>query len=256
MLRQAEIVPTSFIMNQVIRSYSQNGEADEAVNMYRTMTREQGIRPDGHTFLTLFNTLSVNRLIVHHPELYRKDILLGREFFRDMVQAEWTFDSPEIFAQLPRTILFSMLKTKDFSGMIVAARAMRELFAFHPPQSLLIELAAGAGALQTKTRRHIERLVVGTKQVEKLIQMHRKELMEKGRKGGEMTGEAQVDELDAVLEKVVLLKAGAQHVTADVVQSGLEETAREMGVYEIAMLKDAALIDRHRKLAKKRDRAV
>jgi len=249
-LKEAEIGPTSFLMNQIIRSYSQNGEADEAINLYRTMTTEQNIRPDGHTFLTLFNSLSVNRLIQRDPGLAKKDISLARQFFRDMVQVPWTFDSPEIFAQLPRTILFSLLKAKDFRGMIVAARVMKELFAFHPPEALLIEMASGAGSLQVRTKRNMERLVAGRRTIETLMKKHRMELIKAGHPGVEMTDEEKVNELHDVLEKWILLKAGAQEMTVEELQPLLEEAATEMGVYDIVVSKDAEQIARHRKLDK------
>ncbi|KXX83092.1 hypothetical protein MMYC01_200503 [Madurella mycetomatis] len=248
-LKQAEIGTTTFLMNQLIRSYSQNGEAKEAVNIYQTMTREQNIRPDGHTFLTLFNSLSVNRLIQRDPELSRQDVASGRQFFADMVQADWAFDTPEIFAQLPRTILFTMLKAKDYTGTIVAARTMRELFAFHPPEALLIELASGAGSLQIRTKRNMERLVAGRKTIETLMKKHRMELIQGGHKGVEMTDEEKLEELYDVLEKLVLLKAKAQDVSPDDVRPLLEEAAREMGVFDIVVLKDGDQIAKHRKLA-------
>jgi pentatricopeptide repeat protein len=249
-LKEAEIGPTSFLMNQLIRSYSQNGEAEEAVKIYRTMTQEQKIRPDGHTFLALFNSLSVNRLIQRDPDLSRQDIISGRQFFADMVRADWTFDTPEILAQLPRTILFTMLKAKDYTGTIIAARAMRELFAFHPPETLLIELASGAGSLHIKSKRNIERLVTGRNTIEILMKKHRLELIKRGHKGDVMTDEEKLEELYEVLEKLVLLKAKAQDVRPEELKPILEETAREMGVYDIVILKDAGQIARHSKLAK------
>lgn len=249
-LKQAEIGTTTFLMNQLIRSYSQAGEAKEAANIYRTMTGEQKIRPDGHTFLALFNSLSVNRLMQRDPELSRQDIAAGRQFFADMVQADWVFDTPEIFAQLPRTILFTLLKAKDYTGTIVAARAMRELFAFHPPEALLIEMASGAGSLQIKTKRNMERLVAGRKTIETLMKRHRMELIRKGHNGIEMTDEEKLEELYDVLEKLVLLKARAQDVSPDSVRPILEEAAREMGVYDIVVSKDSDQIAKHRKLAK------
>ncbi|KAK4250434.1 hypothetical protein C7999DRAFT_11751 [Corynascus novoguineensis] len=249
-LQQAEIGPTSFLMNQIIRSHSQNGEADEAVRLYHNMTKEQNIRPDGHTFLTLFNSLSVNRLIQRDPDLTKQDVALARQFFRDMVNADWTFDSPDIFAQLPRTILFSMLKARDFRGMIIAARAMRELFAFHPPEALLIEMASGAGSLQVKTKRNMERLVGGRRTIETLMRKHRMELIKAGHPGVEMTEEEKLNELHDVLEKLILLKAGAHNSSQEEVEPLLEEVAREMGVYDIVVARDADQIARHRKLGK------
>ncbi|KAL2143032.1 hypothetical protein VTI28DRAFT_430 [Corynascus sepedonium] len=249
-LQRAEIGPTSFLMNQIIRSHSQNGEADEAVRLYHNMTKEQNIRPDGHTFLTLFNSLSVNRLIQRDPDLAKQDVALARQFFRDMVNADWTFDSPDIFAQLPRTILFSMLKARDFRGMIIAARAMKELFAFHPPEALLIEMASGAGSLQVKTKRNMERLVGGRRTIETLMRKHRMELIKAGHPGVEMSEEEKLNELHDVLEKLILLKAGAHNSSQEEVEPLLEEAAREMGVYDIVVVRDADQIARHRKLGK------
>ncbi|KAL2134747.1 hypothetical protein VTI74DRAFT_10903 [Chaetomium olivicolor] len=249
-LKQAEIGPTSYLMNQLIRSYSQNGEAQEAINLYHTMTWEQGVRPDGHTFLTLFNSLSVNRLIQRDPILTKQDIAAARGFFKDMVEADWKFDTPDIFAQLPRTILFSMLKAKDYTGMIVAARAMREIFAFHPPEALLIELASGAGSLQAKTKRNMERLVGGRRTIESLMRKHRMELIRQGHPGQEMTEEEKINELHVVLEQFVLLKAGAQNVDAKEIQRALEEAAREMGVYDIVVKRDADQIAKRGKISK------
>jgi pentatricopeptide repeat protein len=250
-LKQAEIGTTSFLMNQLVRSYSQSGDAEAAVNLYRTMTRDQQIRPDGHTFLTLFNTLSVNRLIQRDPDSSRRDMTLGRDFFRDMVDADWAFDGPDIFAQLPRTILFSMLKAKDYTGMLVAARAMRLLFAFHPPEMLLLELVSGAGSLQVKSQRNLERLISGRRTLEALTRKHRTALLRAGRRPDvEVTDEEKAEEQHTLLEHIVLLKAGAQDADPAEVEAIVEEAAREMGVYEIVVARDAGEIARRRKLGK------
>ncbi|KAL2159212.1 hypothetical protein VTH06DRAFT_2644 [Thermothelomyces fergusii] len=249
-LDQAEIGRNSFLMNQLLRSHSQNGEADKAVLLYESLTKEQNVRPDGHTFLTLFNTLSVNRLVQRDPELTKQDIASARRFFRDMVAAKWKFDSPEIFAQLPRTILFSMLKMKDYRGMLIAARAMRELFAFHPTEALLIEMASGAGSLEVNSRRNMQRLVSGRKTIEALMRKHRLELIKAGHPGVEMTEEEKLNELHDVLEKLILLKAGAHNASKEEVEPLLDETAQEMGVYDIVVTKDANVIATHRKLGK------
>ncbi len=249
-LKQAEIRKNSFLMNQLMRSYSQNNESDKAVELFHAMTRDREIRPDGHTFLTLFNTLSVNRLIVRDPELTERDIAAYREFFRAMVQADWKFDSNEIFAQLPRTILFSMLKAQDYKGMIAAARAMRELFGFRPTHTLLIEMASGAGSMRVDSKRNMQRLVAGKHTIETLMKRHRLSLLQAGRPDEEMTEEETLAELHDVLEKFVLLKAGAQGLSRAEVEAKVEEAARAMGVYEIVVERDEEAIMKHRKLAK------
>ncbi|KAL2269793.1 hypothetical protein VTJ83DRAFT_1977 [Remersonia thermophila] len=250
-LRQAEVGPTSFLMNQIIRSHSQNGQADEAVRLYRTMTTEQGVRPDGHTFLTLFNSLSVNRLVQRDPALSRQDMLTARGFFRDMVEADWTFDTADIFAQLPRTILFSMLKAKDFHGMLVAARAMRQLFGFHPTEALLVEMASGSStSLLVRTKRNTDRLLAGRRTIEGLMRKHRMDLLRQGHPGDDMSAEERVAELHDVLEKWILLKGGAPGATEEELRPHLEEAARDMGVYDVVVRKDADEIARRIKLNK------
>ncbi|KAK4142150.1 uncharacterized protein C8A04DRAFT_38532 [Dichotomopilus funicola] len=263
-MRQAETVPDSFLMNQLIRSYSNNREADVAAELYETMTKHQHITPDGHTFLTLFNSLSVNRLVQRDPALTHQDIPAARHFFHEMVTANWTFDSPELFVQLPRTILFSFHKTKDFRGMIVAARAMRSLFGFHPPEALLIELAAGAGSgagtgmgmgvgsLRVRSKGNMDRLVRARRTVEMLVHQCRNALVAMtGRPHpaeDDMTEEERADEQCEVLEMLILLKAGAQDMPAEEVRPLLEEAAGEMGVWEVVFGGDRGAVERLRKI--------
>ncbi|KAK3330403.1 hypothetical protein B0H66DRAFT_60364 [Apodospora peruviana] len=248
-LGEAEINTSAFFMNQLIRSYTQNMQASRAVEFYEEMTRNRGVRPNAHTFLALFGTLSVNRLIHRDPSLSEIDITAARRFFRDMVEAEWTFESMDTFQFLPRTILFSLLKAKDFTGMIVAARTMRELFQFVPSEPLLIELASGTVTLRVKTQRNMRRIMEGSKTIEGLIRRHRMALEEAG---VDMGTEAQrADELCKVFEQLVLVKAGAQEADPQAVERLLEEAAGEVGVYDIAIAKDREQIAKHRKVVQK-----
>ncbi|KAK0733868.1 hypothetical protein B0T26DRAFT_670222 [Lasiosphaeria miniovina] len=251
--QRAEITTTAFFMNQLIRSHSHNMKADDAVALYRSMTKEQNIRPDGHTFLTLFSTLSVNRLIQRDEVLSARDVVSGRQFFSDMVEADWVFDSPELFGILPRTILFSMLKAHDYTGMLVAARAMKEIFAYTPPEPLLIELATGSTMLKAPTKRNLERLMSGTMTVEGLMKHHRAAVAPGQRLDPDnMTVDQRAAELHAVLEQLILLKAGLQDVDPNAnLRPALEAAARDMGVYDIVIAPDPKKISKHRKLDKK-----
>lgn len=248
-LQEAEIGATGFIMNQLIRSYSQDGQAKEAIQIYKMMTREKGVRLDGHTFLAMFNLLSVNRLIQRDPQLYGDDKEAGRQFFADMVQADWQLDSAELFAQLPRTIIFSLLKAKDYTGTIVAARAMRLLLGFHPTDTFLVELTSGVGTLSVKTQRNFNRLTGASRRIEALMRKYRMGLIEKGHPGDEMTTEEKVEEAHVVMEQLILIKAGAQQAKSWDVESLLREAARDMGVYDIVVLKDSEAIARHKKFS-------
>ncbi|KAK3372526.1 hypothetical protein B0H63DRAFT_485096 [Podospora didyma] len=248
--KQAEIGTTSFFLNQLIRSYSHDMQAEEAVNLYRTMTREMKVVPDGHTFLALFNTLSINRLVVPDEGLLAQDQENAREFFSDMVKSRWEFDSPELFSFLPRTILFSMLKLRDFAGVVIAARTMKEIFGFTPPEPLLIELATGSGNLRVKTKRNITKIMEGTGIIAGLIRRHRTDLARQGHDVDNLTLEQKTTELSEVLEQLVLQRAEAYNVDPAHLQRMLETAAHKMGVYDIAITKDPREIARHYKLPK------
>jgi len=244
--QHAAIGPTSFLMNQLIKSYAQDGKADAAVDLYRDMTANQSLNPDAHTFLALFNTLSVNRLIIRNSELSARDIATGRWFFAEMVKAKWTFDSPEAFHMLPRTILFSMLKAGDYAGMIIAARAMSSLFDFTPPAPLLIELAAGTATLRVKTKRNMALIMGANNLIDNLTKENRAKLAQQGYDPDNLTTAQQAAELHQVLENLILVKAQAQDVRPDQLQPRLDDAAKEMGVYDI--MGDAEQIAEHRKI--------
>ncbi|KAK3996821.1 hypothetical protein QBC44DRAFT_316630 [Cladorrhinum sp. PSN332] len=246
-LQEAEIGATGFMMNQLIRSYSQTGKAEEAIGLYRTMTQEQGIQSDGHTFLSLFNLLSVNRLAARHPELCVQDRKDGRQFFADMVRANWELDSAELMAQLPRTIIFSLLKAKDYTGVIVAARAMRLLLGFYPTEPFLVELTSGINTLNVKTKQNFDRMAGASRRIEFLMRKHRMELVANGHPGDEMTTEEKVEEAHVLLQQLVLIKAGAHEVKPHELEAEVAKVAKDMGVYDIVVLKDSDAIARHRK---------
>ncbi|KAK0628417.1 hypothetical protein B0T17DRAFT_487167 [Bombardia bombarda] len=257
-LEQAEIGTSSFMMNQLIRSYAQNSQPDEALGLYeRLVTRDRRVRPDAHTYLALFNSLSVNRLIVRDKDLSVIDAKNSRRFFAEMVRASWVFDSLDTYNILPRTVLFSMLKAKDYIAMIVAARAMRYLFDFSPSEALLIELASGTATLRVQSKRNMEKIMEGTKTIRGLMAEHRRGLVERGEvdagEGGaiRLNEEQKATELGAVLEKLIMVKAGAQEVEFRRVQPILEETAREMGVFEVVVRRDEEWIERCKKVVRR-----
>jgi len=248
----AEIGTSSFIVNQLIKSYTQDNQAEEAIEFYQRMALERGFKPDAHTFLALFGTLSVNRLISRDPELAQKDVATSREFFADMMRSKWVFDSLDTYNYLPRTILFTMLKTKDFAGLIVAARAMKLLFNFTPPESLLIELATGTVTLRVQTKGNMRRIMEGCQTVEMLLKQHRASLEREGVDVMNMTAEQRDEELLAVLEQLALHKRGLRDVDPKTIWPMLVEAAKEMGMYEVVFELDEKLITKYRKVTPKK----
>lgn len=247
-LRQSELGTTSFIMNQVIKSYTRDHKAKEAVEFYREMTTNGNVRPDSHTFLTLYDSLAVNRVVVIDEVVMDEDLPKARGFFKEMVEHEWKFESLDTFHFLPRHILFSLLKTKDYTGMIVAARAMRALFDFIPQEKLLVELFTGTTKLRVMTDKNLEIIMEGTRMVARLIERYRKEMALKGVDMSSPTTDQRAEELSVVLERLVLVKADAVDADPKDVEPLLEETARDMGVYDIIFEKDEERIKRKRKI--------
>ena len=236
---QAEITTNSFMMNQVIESYIQDGKANKALEFYRSMTQEHHIRPDAYTFLALYRSLSVNRLVTKYSELVEQDVAMCRGFFRDLVEMPWVRDPESILDGLPRFILHSFLKLEDYAGMLAASRAMRELFDFAPAEALLIELAAGTTALNFPTQRNTRRLLEASRTIEPLLQERRAALQSEGRSLENLTPKQKAEELFAVLEKLVLLKAKASE---EETRPLYEEAAQEMGVYDIVLSNDSEQI--------------
>jgi len=236
---KAEMATNSFMMNQLLESFIQNGEAQKALDFYFSMTREHSIPPDAHTFLALLKSLSVNRLVVKYDELLEQDTVMCRQFFRDMVDTPWTFDSESIFDQLPRSILHSLLKLEDYAGMLAACRAMRELFSFAPSETLLVELAAGSMSLSLPTQRNKKLLMNASRVTQSFLEERRVALEKEGRSLENMTPGQKAHELCLVLERLIHYKARA---TEEQLEPLYEEAARQMGVYEVVVLKDAEMI--------------
>ncbi|KAK1829859.1 hypothetical protein QBC39DRAFT_355548 [Podospora conica] len=247
-LQYSEIKVTSFIMNQVLRSYTQNGEPHKALALYRKLTEEQNVSPDAHSFIALFNTLSVNLLGTRSQEMTDQDTALARQYFKEMVETKWAFDSPDAYQLLPRTIMFSMLKAKDYPGMIVAIRAMYMLFDYTPPEPILIELASGTMTLRVKSRNNARRILEGTQLIESLIKRSRVQLQEAGLDIAKLPKEVLEAERRHVLENLVLAKAKSMELKPEDLEGLLQAAAQDMGVYDIVFGEDMDKIAEHRKV--------
>jgi len=242
---QAEISTDAFMMNQMIETYVQNARFKTALEFYYSMTQKHHILPNAHTFLALFNSLAVNRLIVKTEEHIEEDHVLSRRFFKEMVQYPWFFDGDWIHAALPRLVLHSFLKLRDYAGMLAATRAMSELFWFVPTEALLLELAAGTKATRSPSKRNMELMINSSKKIEVWLQQRHKELEAEGRSLENLTPEDRARELSLVLEKLIFFKAT---VTEEQLRPLYEKAAEEMGVYDVVVEKDPEAISRLRKL--------
>jgi pentatricopeptide repeat protein len=242
---QAEISTDAFMMNQMIETYVQNAKFKTALEFYYSMTQKHHIVPNAHTFLALFNSLAVNRLIVKTEEHIEEDHVLSRRFFKEMVDYPWFFDGDWIHGALPRLVLHSFLKLQDYAGMLAATRAMGELFWFVPTEALLLELAAGTKAVRSPSKRNMELMINSSKKIEVWLQQRHKELQAEGRSLENLTPEDRARELGLVLEKLIFFKAT---VTEEQLRPLYDKAAREMGVYDVVVEQDPEAISRLRKL--------
>jgi pentatricopeptide repeat protein len=249
----AEISTDSFMMNQMIESYVQNAKFKTALDFYNSMTKRHHIVPNAHTFLALFNSLAVNRLIVKSEEHLEQDAVLSRRFFKDMVEHRWTFDGDWVHGALPRLILHSLLKLKDYPAMLAATRAMRELFWFVPTEALLLELAAGTKATRNPTKRNMELMINSSKKIEFWLHQRHRELQAEGRSLENLTPEDRAHELGLILEKLIFFKSTA---TEEQLYPYYEQAAREMGVYDVVISKDPETINALRKLPPTKPQAL
>lgn len=241
----AEIATDAFMMNQMIESYSQHAKFKTALDFYYDMTQKHHILPNGHTFLALFNSLSINRLTVKSEDLLEQDVVLARRFFHEMVEYPWVFDSEWMHQTLPKLILQSFLRLRDYAGLLAASRAMRELFWFVPTEALLLELSAGTKVVRNPNKRNIELMINSSKKIESWLQQRHEELLKEGRSMENLNPEEKALELGLILEKLIFFKAT---VTEEQLQPLYEEVTQEMGVYDTVVLKDPETIARQRKL--------
>lgn len=244
---KAEISTDAFMMNQMIESYVNNGKFHTALDFYSSMTQKQGILPNAHTFLTLYNSLSINKLYVKTEDLLEQDRAAARQFFQELVEYPWVFDSEWLHDSLPRLILHSFLRLRDYAGMLVASRAMKELFMFAPSEALLLELAAGRKALRNPSKRSMELMINSSKMIDSLLQQRHVELQAEGRSLENLRPEQKAYELGVILEKLIFFKAT---VTEEQMRPMYELAAQQMGVYDIVVSRDEETISRLSKVPK------
>ncbi len=113
------------------------------------MTRDHGVSPDSFTFLALFKSLSVNRLVVKDQTLLGQDVVRRQErYSRIWSGIPGRSNHLLCMSSFPGLSYFPFYLLEDYAGMIVAARTMKKLFGFAPSQALLMDLAAGTSSLE------------------------------------------------------------------------------------------------------------
>ncbi|KXJ95563.1 hypothetical protein Micbo1qcDRAFT_157551, partial [Microdochium bolleyi] len=206
--RQAEIAPDAFIMNQLLFSYIKDGQGRQVVDVYRALTDEHEIKPDPLTFRALWMAIPANRLYTIRKAEFQQHIPEGRALFAAMVHSASTFEGQEFDYQLARKIVHSFRKLDDKVGLLQAVRGLRDVFAFSPPEPLVLELLADTVDLErmSKNPRARKGLLLHTQRMNHFLESRRQELEESGdlKPGTLLAGQARQHALCGFLEEKLM----------------------------------------------------
>ncbi|KAF4979023.1 hypothetical protein FZEAL_4698 [Fusarium zealandicum] len=157
--REAKMRADSFIINQLLESYIQSGQSKEALELYNTLVTEKGVTPDPYTFSALWKTLAINRLHMVSASSLPAEAEATRALFAETVRFRQVFQPDGMDGQLARKILHTFRRIKDNAGFIVALTALRDVFSFLPPETLVLEMVMDTTKLTWDTPTHRRRLV-------------------------------------------------------------------------------------------------
>ncbi|CAJ2501797.1 Uu.00g046500.m01.CDS01 [Anthostomella pinea] len=182
--READIALDSFMLNQVLQSYLQDGKGQLVEITYRTLAKQYDIKPDPWTFTALWQALPVNRLSRILSTQYVGEGLRARALFREMmgqVAIFMTDGATTIDTFLARNILHSFHKVNDKAGLLLAYRALRKVFNFEPPAFVVMELLVGSSDLEkTAKGRDAARLIQAQARLEDFLKQRHDVLIESG----------------------------------------------------------------------------
>ncbi|KAM5356069.1 hypothetical protein ACJ41O_002715 [Fusarium nematophilum] len=167
--REAEMKADSFIINQLLESYIQAGQSKEALELYNTLVTEKGVAPDPYTFSALWKTLAVNRLHMASAGSLPGEAEATRALFAETVKFKDVFQPEGMDLQLSRKILHTFRRTKDNEGLVVALTALRDVFGFLPPETLVLEMVMGTTKLAWDTPTHRRRLVHAKRNLDRAL---------------------------------------------------------------------------------------
>ncbi|KAI1841552.1 hypothetical protein JX265_004719 [Neoarthrinium moseri] len=232
--RAAEIGPDSFFMNQMLFSLLRNGQGKNVRGLYRALTDEfklDKLQPDSWTFLALWQALAVNRLQTLRPEQVPTERVASRELFAEMVGYAASFQKEGMDSQLARNIMHTFRQLEDPFGMLVAFRALRQVFQVSNAGSMVLELLAGTtnvekAAGSVKLRKN---LVAATQRIEHYLSQRQKEMV----KAGQLRKKQDIPEEVRTVEMANLLELHLESQLAKVpnAQELFMQAAQEMGVY-------------------------
>jgi len=138
----AEIESDAFLMNQLLENHLQYGEHDAALQLYRDLVPTGQIQPNPYTFMALWKVLFVNRANILEDD-FEPETRKARSTFAEMMRFIHVFEERQIDDQLARKVLHTFRRLRDPHGLIVALKAMHQVFGYLPNETIALELTVG-----------------------------------------------------------------------------------------------------------------
>jgi pentatricopeptide repeat protein len=224
--REAEISPDAFMMNQLIETYSQFGNIQEARALYGSLVHERGVRPDSHTYMALWKMLGANRLSAVAETNMPAELAGTRETFAEMVRHAEHIRGEALDGQLARKVLHTFRRLKDHPGLVVALRALKVVFNYTPPEVLALEMAVGSTNLAWNTASARQKLRITKRRVDAFVEQRQRGVGQPGVTLDDMTHQQRGDVMLEYLEHLF---------TPQSAEAGrnIAQAAEEMGVYDV-----------------------
>lgn len=230
----SQIGPDSFFLNQMLFSLLQDGQGEKVADAWRRVTEEykdNEIKPDAWTFNVLWQALPVNRLQHVPPEDRAQNIAASRELFAEMVGYAPIFQEGGINYQHARNIMHTFRQLEDPLGMLVAYRALRQVFNLQNPGAMVLELLVGTTSVEKAAGRAKMRnkVITATQRIENFLSQRHAEMV----KAGELREKETMSQEVRSAEMADFLDMHLQAEVADMENAAeqFKTVAREMGVY-------------------------
>ncbi|KAI1176737.1 hypothetical protein F4777DRAFT_544986 [Nemania sp. FL0916] len=240
--QDAEIAPDSFMLNQLLSSLVQDGKADIILPTYQEMIRRFDMKPDSHTFLSLWRALPVNQFTKIQPPNIETEISRTRALFAEMVRQAANIKAnrdPDMDNGVARNILHSFRKLSDQAGLLLAYRVLRRVFDYSPPDMVVFEILLGTLGLERLARRREgSKLIQARMNLDHYLAHRHRELVQAGEinDGEEMPPYVRINEAGNFLE--LQLEAIFAENEGENAQRLAIEAAVEMGLQSEASAED------------------
>ncbi|ORY60177.1 uncharacterized protein BCR38DRAFT_444175 [Pseudomassariella vexata] len=229
--RGAALAPDAFLLNQLLMSYLQAGQGTNVARMCRNLTTEYKIEPDPWTFMTLWQALPINRQHRVRESELPGELVKSRQLFAEMVAYAPAFQEEGMSIDLAKKILHTFRLIGDKIGMLVAYRAIRQVFKLKNAEPMVLEMVYGAMDIEKSARTHKgrQRLTLSAHRIEHYLSHRLQELIKVGEvpAADDLPPQVKTEEMSNFLE----LHLESEIANIPDVEELFKQAAQAMGVY-------------------------